>query len=65
MFSVRIRAPVITTGAGDNFNAGICVAKLLDLPPKEQLNVGNRAAEYYVTNGYCANFQHVIREKEE
>lgn len=61
----QIKAPVITTGAGDNFNAGICVAKLLDLPPKEQLNVGNRAAEYYVTNGCCANFQHVIREKEE
>lgn len=52
--------PVLTTGAGDNFNAGVCIGKLLDLSPKEQLEIGNRAAEFYVCHGCSAKLEDVL-----
>ena len=54
------KKPVLTTGAGDNFNAGICVGKLLDLTPEMQLKVGNNAAEFYVANGYSGNLEQIF-----
>ncbi len=52
--------PKITTGAGDNFNAGICVGKLLELSPEKQLKMGNKAAEFYVFHGYSAKLEDLI-----
>lgn len=52
--------PVLTTGAGDNFNAGVCVGKLLELKAEEQLQMGNHAAEFYVTHGYSGKLEEVL-----
>ncbi len=57
------RHPVITTGAGDNFNAGVCVGKLLEFPPRVQIEMGNSAAEYYVTYGHSGNLEDILNWK--
>lgn len=46
--------PVITSGAGDNFNGGYIAASVRngELTLKERLAVGNAVAGFYVKNGY-------------
>lgn len=43
--------PKLSTGAGDNFNAGFCVGLLAGLPVQEALCVGTATSGYYVRNG--------------
>ncbi len=43
--------PRILTGGGDNFNAGYCFARFLELPLPECLLVANAVSGYYVKNG--------------
>ena len=45
-----IAKPVITTGAGDHFNSGFCVGKMLGLENSESLLMGVTASGYYVKN---------------
>ncbi|MCF7918466.1 MAG: hypothetical protein K9N06_00950 [Candidatus Cloacimonetes bacterium] len=40
--------PVLTTGAGDNFNAGFCLGKLLGMTLEEALLTGVYTSGYYV-----------------
>ena len=40
--------PKITTGAGDHFNAGFCIGRLLDLGLEESLQIGVATSGYYV-----------------
>jgi len=42
---------VITTGAGDHFNAGFCVGRLLDLSHQESLATGVATSGFYVRSG--------------
>ncbi|MFT4691508.1 MAG: PfkB family carbohydrate kinase [Verrucomicrobiia bacterium] len=48
-----IEQPVITTGAGDHFNAGFCLGQLLGLDNPQSLLCGVSTSGYYVRNG-CA-----------
>jgi hypothetical protein len=43
--------PRISTGGGDNFNAGYCMGRLLELGPMETLLLANATASYYIQNG--------------
>jgi len=43
--------PLITTGAGDHFNAGFAVGQLLGLEPEHSLTVGVCASGHYVRTG--------------
>lgn len=47
--------PVLSTGAGDNFNAGYCLGILLEQPAQERLAVANLAASRYITLGQNVN----------
>jgi hypothetical protein len=47
-------APVLTTGAGDNFNAGLCLGLLLDLSFSEALLLGTASSGYYVREAKSA-----------
>lgn len=42
--------PLKSTGAGDRFNAGYCVGRLLDLPLEDRLRLGNATSGFFVRN---------------
>lgn len=48
--------PVLTTGAGDNFNAGFCLGQILKLSPEQSLILGVATSGYYVRNGKSPSF---------
>ncbi len=47
--------PLITTGAGDHFNSGFCLGKLLGLPDEVCLLTGVGTSGYYVRTGQSPN----------
>jgi sugar/nucleoside kinase (ribokinase family) len=46
--------PKLTTGAGDNFNAGFCIGLLAGLEPQEMLAAGTANSGFYVRNARSA-----------
>jgi hypothetical protein len=52
--------PKLTTGAGDNFNAGFCLAQILNLSPEQSLILGVATSGYYVRNAKSPTFKNVI-----
>ncbi len=52
--------PVLTTGAGDNFNAGFCFGQALGLTVKESLIMGVSTSGFYVRNAHSANKDDII-----
>lgn len=51
-----VEKPKLTTGAGDNFNAGYCLGLLLDLTPEEALLLGMSTSGFYVRYAKSPNF---------
>lgn len=47
----RVRQPLLSTGGGDNFNAGFAFALLQGQAPEEALLVGNAVSGFYVSQG--------------
>jgi hypothetical protein len=56
-----IKKPVISTGAGDNFNAGFCTAQLLGLDMELSLVLANAVAGSYVSSGKNVNLDDCIK----
>jgi hypothetical protein len=52
--------PKLTTGAGDNFNAGFCLAQMLDLTGEQSLIVAVATSGYYVRNAKSPTFNELI-----
>jgi len=52
--------PVLTTGAGDNLNAGFCLGMCLGLDPLQCLTLGVSTSGYYVRNAHSPSFDQVI-----
>ncbi|QOV90860.1 PfkB family carbohydrate kinase [Humisphaera borealis] len=46
-----IKEPKISTGAGDHFNGGFCLGRMLGLDLEESLCVGTATSGYYVRTG--------------
>lgn len=57
--------PRISTGAGDNFNAGFCLGELAGLGVAECLCVGTALSGYYVRNAASPTLEQLIRFIEE
>lgn len=53
----KLKDPQISTGAGDNFNAGFCIGQLLELEPGESLTLANLVAASYMQNGKSADWK--------
>ncbi len=51
--------PKISTGAGDNFNAGFCGGLLLGLTPADCLHLGIITSGFYVRNGHSATLDNI------
>lgn len=54
-------SPKLTTGAGDNFNAGFCLGQILGLSPKESLIIGTATSGFYVRNAASPTFLELIK----
>ncbi|MBU3145117.1 hypothetical protein [Clostridium sp. CF012] len=52
-------SPILTTGAGDNFNAGFCLGQILNLSPEQSLILGVATSGYYVRNAKSPSFDDV------
>jgi len=48
--------PKLTTGAGDNFNAGLCLGLMMGLPIEEALGFGTASSGFYVREARSAGF---------
>ena len=53
--------PKLTTGAGDNFNAGFCLGQALGLDPLSSLTLGVCTSGFYVRNAKSPTFEDVIQ----
>lgn len=53
-------APRLTTGAGDNFNAGFCLGLMLKLNIEEALILGKATSGFYVRNMHSPSWQELI-----
>ena len=53
--------PVITTGAGDHFNAGFCLGLVLGFKPEDCLLAGVANSGFYVRNAKSADAQELAR----
>ena len=51
--------PILTTGAGDNFNAGFCLGQILNLSPEQSLILGVATSGYYVRNAKSPSFDDI------
>ena len=52
--------PKISTGAGDNFNAGFCTGQLLELDIELSVVLANAFSGFYVRNGISAEAKDII-----
>jgi len=49
--------PLISTGAGDHFNAGFCFGQIAELSPEESLLIGVANSGFYVRTAKSANLK--------
>lgn len=56
-----VKNPAISTGAGDNFNAGFCIATLLSLDMELSLLLANAVAGSYVSTGKNHDMDSLIK----
>jgi sugar/nucleoside kinase (ribokinase family) len=58
--SFFIADPVISTGAGDNFNAGFAAARLMELNNNLSVLYANAISGFYVRNGRSPGLEDLI-----
>ncbi len=49
-----VNDPLLSTGGGDNFNAGFCTGMIMGLPLTQSLILGDASSSYYVSHGESA-----------
>ncbi len=53
--SFFLETPLISTGAGDNFNAGFCMGRLMNLDNGASMVLGNATSALYMRSGLSPN----------
>jgi len=56
-----VKKPKLTTGAGDNFNAGFVLGLMLGLSPDQALLTGMSTSGFYVRNAGSPKFEELIQ----
>ncbi|HYE33395.1 MAG TPA: hypothetical protein VEH27_18370 [Methylomirabilota bacterium] len=59
-YGPQIEVALLTTGAGDHFNAGFCLGALLGFEPAESIALAVANSGYYVKNGATAAFSDMV-----
>jgi hypothetical protein len=62
--SLYVREPKLSTGGGDNFNAGLCFGQLLGLDLEGSLYAANATSGYYVRNAQSPSIDNLIETLE-
>ncbi len=57
----RVEHPVLTTGAGDNYNSGYCLGAALDLPAADCALLGNLSGRFLVETGQPASVPDLLQ----
>jgi hypothetical protein len=52
--------PKLTTGAGDNFNAGFCIGQIIGLSVHQSLILGKAVSGFYVRNSKSPSFEELL-----
>lgn len=55
-----VKQPLISTGGGDNFNAGLVYGIMIGMDIRSAMALANAASGYYVTNGRSATLEALI-----
>ena len=58
--SFYISNPALSTGAGDNFNAGYCAGILMDVDAETCLILGHAMSNFYMRNGKSASIPELV-----
>lgn len=58
--SLYVRQPRLSTGGGDNFNAGLCLGFMLGMDLEEALYTANATSGSYVRNAKSPSYQKLI-----
>lgn len=61
-FGHVVAKPVISTGGGDNFNAGFCTGLLLGLDLRDAMVMGMATSGYYVGNGHSPTLEQLANQ---
>lgn len=56
-----VSRPVISTGAGDNFNAASCFGAVMGLDDEDRVDLANTFAHFYVSNGRSASLDELLK----
>lgn len=62
--SFLVQEPKLLTGAGDNFNAGFCLAQLMQMNLQDSLLLAHFVSAHYIKNGASVNWDTLIGELE-
>ena len=60
--TLYVERPVISTGAGDNFNAASCFAAVLGLAPEDRVAFANQYAHDYISLGESPTLAEVLTQ---
>lgn len=55
-----VSRPVISTGAGDNFNAASCFGAVMGLEDEDRVDLANTFAHFYVSKGRSASLEELL-----
>jgi hypothetical protein len=58
--SLFVQKPKLSTGGGDNFNAGLCFGQLLGYDFESSMYIANATSGYYVRNGKSPSIDNLI-----
>jgi len=59
--SLFVQKPKLSTGGGDNFNAGLCFGQLLGLDFESSMYIANATSGYYVRNGKSPSIEKLLQ----
>jgi len=62
--SLFVQEPKLSTGGGDNFNAGLCFGQIIGLNIEESLYVANATSGYYVRNAQSPSIEQLTETLE-